>query len=73
MTTAPFIQSTEQPFSSEKVVTCPECGGMSIYATSNPFRPFCGRTCQLGDLGRWATEEFRVKDVDSANGLDIES
>ncbi len=43
-----------------KVVRCPQCGGDSIYANSNPYRPFCSARCKGLDLGAWASEEFRV-------------
>lgn len=44
----------------ERIVTCPTCGGPSIFAPSNRYRPFCGERCKQIDLGAWATEEFRV-------------
>jgi uncharacterized protein len=43
-----------------KIVKCPTCGGDSIYAPSNPYRPFCCERCKNMDLGAWANEEFRV-------------
>ena len=43
-----------------KIVACPTCGGTSVYAASNPYRPFCNERCKSIDLGAWATEEFRV-------------
>jgi len=43
-----------------KVVKCPTCGGDSIYAASNPYRPFCCARCKGIDLGAWANENFRV-------------
>lgn len=43
-----------------KIVTCPGCGGMSIYATSNRYRPFCSERCKQIDLGAWASEQFAV-------------
>ena len=43
-----------------RVVRCPACGGDSIYAPSNPYRPFCSERCKNVDLGAWASEEFRV-------------
>ena len=43
-----------------KVVKCPTCGGDSIYAASNPYRPFCCERCKNIDLGAWANENFRV-------------
>jgi uncharacterized protein len=43
-----------------RVVRCPACGGDSVYAASNPYRPFCSDRCKNADLGAWASEEFRV-------------
>ena len=43
-----------------RIVPCPACGGDSIYASSNPFRPFCSERCKNLDLGAWASESFRV-------------
>lgn len=44
----------------ERHVTCPTCGGDSIYGPSNPYRPFCSERCKQIDLGAWASESFRV-------------
>jgi len=43
-----------------KLVTCPTCGGDSVYAPSNLFRPFCSERCKNIDLGAWANEDFRM-------------
>lgn len=43
-----------------KIVACPGCGGDSVYASSNPFRPFCSARCKNIDFGAWAAENFRV-------------
>jgi endogenous inhibitor of DNA gyrase (YacG/DUF329 family) len=43
-----------------RVVRCPACGGESIYAPTNPYRPFCSERCKNMDLGAWASESFRV-------------
>ena len=43
-----------------RIVPCPGCGGDSIYAASNPYRPFCGERCKNHDLGAWASESFHV-------------
>jgi endogenous inhibitor of DNA gyrase (YacG/DUF329 family) len=45
-----------------RIVRCPACGGDSIYAPTNPFRPFCSERCKNMDLGAWASESFRVPD-----------
>jgi endogenous inhibitor of DNA gyrase (YacG/DUF329 family) len=43
-----------------KLVKCPTCGGSSVYALSNAFRPFCCERCKQIDLGAWASERFAV-------------
>ncbi|SFB67876.1 hypothetical protein SAMN05216344_101137 [Polaromonas sp. OV174] len=43
-----------------KHVVCPGCGGQSVYAPSNPFRPFCCERCKNIDFGAWASEGFRL-------------
>lgn len=43
-----------------RTVRCPACGGDSVYAATNPFRPFCSARCKNADFGAWASEEFRV-------------
>jgi endogenous inhibitor of DNA gyrase (YacG/DUF329 family) len=43
-----------------KLVVCPTCGGDSVYAPSNAFRPFCSERCKNIDLGAWASEDFRM-------------
>jgi uncharacterized protein len=45
-----------------RLVRCPACGGDSVYAPSNPYRPFCSERCKNMDLGAWASESFRVPD-----------
>ena len=45
-----------------RLVRCPSCGGDSIYAPTNPFRPFCSERCKNIDFGAWASESFRVPD-----------
>ncbi len=41
-------------------VDCPTCGGRSLYAPENRFRPFCSERCRQIDLGAWAAEDFRM-------------
>ena len=43
-----------------RIVRCPACGGDSVYAPTNPWRPFCSERCRQVDLGAWANEEFRM-------------
>ncbi|MDR3371173.1 DNA gyrase inhibitor YacG [Rhodoferax sp.] len=55
-----MTQSATSPSFPEKWVTCPHCGGSSLYAASNVFRPFCSERCKQLDLGAWASEQFAV-------------
>jgi endogenous inhibitor of DNA gyrase (YacG/DUF329 family) len=43
------------------VVRCPKCGGDSLYAESNPSRPFCSARCKNNDFNHWASESYRVE------------
>ena len=58
-----------QPPRPPRTVRCPACGGPSLYAPENPFRPFCSQRCKLHDLGAWASERFRVE-VEPDQGID---
>lgn len=40
-------------------VRCPVCRKMTTWE-ENPYKPFCSERCRLIDLGRWASEEYRV-------------
>ncbi|VWX58016.1 DNA gyrase inhibitor YacG [Burkholderiales bacterium 8X] len=44
----------------ERIVRCPSCRGDSVYAPSNPYRPFCSARCKGNDFGAWASEEFKL-------------
>jgi uncharacterized protein len=52
----------DTPAVKPRLVRCPACGGDSVYAPSNPYRPFCSERCKNLDLGAWASESFRVPD-----------
>ncbi|SEI40414.1 hypothetical protein SAMN05421831_101313 [Allopseudospirillum japonicum] len=41
-------------------LACPRCGKPSVFAATNPHRPFCSRQCQLIDFGAWANEEHKL-------------
>ena len=55
-----------------RTVRCPQCGGESVYAASNRWRPFCSERCRGVDLGAWAFESYRMPAAppaeDSAEG-----
>lgn len=44
-----------------RTVTCPGCGGASLYSPDNAFRPFCSARCKNNDFGAWASESYRVE------------
>ncbi len=46
--------------SKPRVIRCPGCGGPSVYATENAFRPFCSARCKTNDFGAWASEGYAV-------------
>lgn len=57
------------------VVRCPACGGKSVFAASNAWRPFCSQRCKQVDFGAWASEAFRVagklEDLDPSELSDL--
>ncbi|MDO5654411.1 MAG: DNA gyrase inhibitor YacG [Brachymonas sp.] len=53
--------STDSP----RLVPCPQCGQDSVYAPSNPYRPFCSKRCKLIDLGAWSSESYRMAEPGS--------
>ena len=48
------------PRENVKIVVCPVCKGDSVFAASNPARPFCSERCKNIDFGAWANEDFRM-------------
>ncbi len=50
-------------------VKCPVCKKKTTWE-ENPFKPFCSERCKLIDLGRWASEEYKVPDKDEDNQKD---
>jgi len=43
----------------ERTIICPTCKKESVW-DDNPYRPFCSERCRLVDLGKWASEEYRI-------------
>jgi endogenous inhibitor of DNA gyrase (YacG/DUF329 family) len=43
----------------DKKIKCPICKKDAVWE-GNPFRPFCSDRCRLMDLGKWASEEYRI-------------
>ncbi|HEY2558494.1 MAG TPA: DNA gyrase inhibitor YacG [Caldimonas sp.] len=44
-----------------QLVRCPSCGGESVYAPSNPDRPFCSPRCRNNDFGAWASDAYGIE------------
>lgn len=40
-------------------IKCPICKNTTTWE-ENPWRPFCSERCKMIDLGKWASEEYRV-------------
>ncbi|WP_372657684.1 DNA gyrase inhibitor YacG [Hydrogenophaga sp.] len=55
-----------------KIVRCPACAGDSLYAHSNPYRPFCSARCKGVDFGAWASESFKLPEQESNSDPDFE-
>jgi len=48
-------------------IICPACKVKTTWE-ENPWRPFCSERCKLVDLGRWASEEYKIPVADSDEG-----
>jgi endogenous inhibitor of DNA gyrase (YacG/DUF329 family) len=44
---------------SKRKIMCPICKKETIWQ-DNPFRPFCSERCRMIDLGKWASEDYRI-------------
>lgn len=47
---------------------CPQCRRETNWE-DNQWKPFCSERCQMIDLGRWATEEYRVPLAETPDGV----
>jgi endogenous inhibitor of DNA gyrase (YacG/DUF329 family) len=56
--------------SKSREVRCPGCGGPSLYAPENPWRPFCSERCRNQDFGAWESERYRVPEKTNSGGDD---
>lgn len=59
-----------EPAPVARIVRCPRCGGRSVYAPSNAWRPFCSERCRQADFGAWASEDYRVPATPSQEDLE---
>ena len=62
------MSATSQPTLTTRIVSCPACGGDSVYGTRNPYRPFCCARCKGIDFGAWASESFRLPEDNPPDG-----
>lgn len=47
-------------------IKCPICAEMTTWE-ENPERPFCSARCRLLDLGRWASDGYRIEGDEPAS------
>jgi endogenous inhibitor of DNA gyrase (YacG/DUF329 family) len=47
-------------------VSCPRCDAITEYSPENKWRPFCSERCKMIDLGKWAAEDYRLPQGESA-------
>lgn len=64
--------ASSEPTTKRRIVVCPTCGGDSVYAPDNPFRPFCSERCKNVDFGAWANESYRVEAKPTTEDLDAD-
>ena len=43
----------------QKMIRCPICKKETPW-DGNEYRPFCSERCSLIDLGKWASDEYRI-------------
>ena len=60
-----------RPPKSARLVSCPTCSKPSLFAPSNPWRPFCSERCKTNDLGAWASESYRIPAKDEGTDEDF--
>src|SRR5262245_62159929 len=48
-----------RPMDAKTIRRCPQCRRETSWK-DNPWKPFCSERCRMIDLGRWASEEYRV-------------
>ena len=55
-------------------MNCPICKKPVELSPKNRFRPFCSERCQLIDLGKWASDDYRIgsdDEIDDAHPDDL--
>ena len=41
-------------------IICPLCKKTTTWE-ENPWRPFCSERCRFTDLGKWASEKYKIE------------
>lgn len=65
------MQFDVSPAPAPRTVVCPTCGGPSVYAPENKWRPFCSERCKNIDFGAWASESYRVPEKPEPDDPDV--
>lgn len=47
---------------------CPQCRRETNWE-DNPWKPFCSERCQMIDLGKWASEDYRAPLAEAPDGV----
>ena len=53
------------------IITCPLCKKTTTWE-ENPWKPFCSERCKLIDLGKWASDEYRIEGEKKEEGKEEE-
>jgi len=50
-----------------RTIPCPTCRKVLSYRdpSEHKYFPFCSERCQMVDLGRWLTGEYRIEEEES--------
>lgn len=48
-------------------ITCPACKKITTWE-ENHWRPFCSEKCKLIDLGKWASEDYKIEGKEKEEG-----
>lgn len=62
------IRKVREKETGMKARRCPLCRKETSW-DDNPWMPFCSERCQTIDLGRWASEDYRVPLAETPDGL----
>lgn len=54
-----------------QILKCPCCTKKTVWE-GNKWRPFCSERCKMIDLGKWASEDYKVLENSSDQPFDTE-